>query len=71
MTRSFLRDTVTLTIIYILVMTHGLYEMFPGPPETFPENIGCFPGPFFDGNVDILAKICSYIFWVSGVLLCA
>ena len=39
-----LRATVTLT--YIPVMTPGLYDRFPGPPETFPENIGWFPGPF-------------------------
>ncbi len=39
-----LRATVTLT--YIPVMTPGLYDRFPGPPETFLENIGWFPGPF-------------------------
>ena len=33
-----LRATVTLTY-----MTPGFYGTFPGPPETFPGNIGSFP----------------------------
>ena len=37
----------TVTLIYIPVMTPGLYDTFPGPPETFPGHIGWFPGPFF------------------------
>ena len=40
-------------------MTPGLYDMFPGLPETFPGHIRWFPGPFFSGNIDILAKIGS------------
>ena len=34
------------TLTYITVMTPGLYDRFPGPPKTFLENIGWFPGPF-------------------------
>ena len=49
----------TVTLTYIPVMTPGLYDKFPGPPETFPGNIRWFPGPFFYGNTDILAKIGS------------
>ena len=49
----------TVTLTYIPVMTPRLYDTFPGPPETFPEHIRWFPGPFFDGNIDILAKIGS------------
>ena len=37
-----LRATVTLT--YIPVMTTGLYDTFPGPPDTFPVYIGPCPG---------------------------
>ena len=40
-------------------MTPGLYDMFPGLPETFPGHIRWFPGPFFSGNIDILAEIGS------------
>ena len=60
----------TVTLTYISVMTPGLYDTFPGPAETCPGHIRGFPGPFFDGNIDILTQISSYIFWVSGVLLC-
>ena len=42
----------TIRLTYIPVMT-------PWPPETFPVHIRWFPGPFFDGNIDILAKIGS------------
>ena len=63
-----LRATVTLT--FITVMTPGLYDTFPGPPGTFPGHIRSFPGPFFDENIDILAKIASQMYWVSEVLLC-
>ena len=52
-----LKATVTLT--YIPVMTPGLYDTFPGPPGTFPGHIRWFPGPFFDENIDILAKTVS------------
>ena len=40
-----LRATITLT--YIPVMTPGLYDTLPGPPETFPGHIGWFPGPYW------------------------
>ena len=50
-----LRATVTLT--YIPVMTPGLYDTFPGPPETFPGHIRCF----FYGNIYNLAKIGSMV----------
>ena len=63
-----LRATVTLT--YIPVMTTGLYDTFPGPPGTFPGHIRWFPGPFFDENIDIFAKIGSQIYRVSEILLC-
>ena len=36
----------TVILIYIPVMTPGLYDTFPGPPETFPGHIGWFPGTF-------------------------
>ena len=36
----------TVTLIYIPVMTPGLYDTFPGPPGTFPGHIRSFPGPF-------------------------
>ena len=49
----------TVTLTYIPVMTPGLYDTFPGPPETFLGHIRWFPGPCFDGNTDILAKIGS------------
>ena len=39
-----LRATVTYTDIP--VMNPRLYNMFPGPPETFSWHIGSFPGPF-------------------------
>ena len=55
--KAYLVATVTLT--YIPVMIPGLYDMFPGPPGTFPGHIRSFPGPFFDENIDILAKIGS------------
>ena len=63
-----LRATVPLT--FIPVMTTALYDTFPGPPGTFSGHIRSFPGPFFDENIDILAKIGSQIYWVSEVLLC-
>ena len=63
-----LKATVTLT--YIPVMTPGLYDTFPGPPGTCPGHIRSFPGPFFDENITILAKISSQMYWVSEVLLC-
>ena len=53
-----LRATVTLT--YIPVMTPGLYDTFPWPPETFPGHIKWFPGPF-------LIKI--LIFYISSYFL--
>ena len=62
-----LRATVTLT--YIPVMTPGLYDTFPGPPGTFPGHIRTFPRPFFDENIDILAKIGSQTYLISEVLL--
>ena len=40
-----LRATVTLS--YIPVMTPGLFDKIPGPPETFLGHIRQFPGPFF------------------------
>ena len=36
----------TITVTYVPVMTPGLYDTFPAPPETFPGHIGWFPGPF-------------------------
>ena len=36
----------TITLIYIPVMTPGLYDTFPVHPETFPGQNGWFPGPF-------------------------
>ena len=40
-----LRATITLT--YVPVMIPGLYDTFPAHPETFPGQIGWFPGPFW------------------------
>ena len=40
-----LRAMVTLT--YIPVITSGLYDTFPGSPETFPWHIWSFPGRFW------------------------
>ena len=37
---------LTATLTYIPVMTPGIYDTFTGPPETFPENIEWFLGPF-------------------------
>ena len=39
-----LRATVPIT--YISLITPGLYDTFPGPPETFPVHVRWFPGPF-------------------------
>ena len=36
----------TVTLTYIPVMTPGLYDKFPRPPETFLGLIRWFPGPF-------------------------
>ena len=49
----------TVTSNNMPVMTPGLYDKFPRPPETFLGLIRWFPGPFL---------ISSYVFWVSGVI---
>ena len=36
----------TVPIIYISLITPGLYDTFPGPPETFPGHIRWFPAQF-------------------------
>ena len=44
----------TATCNYIPVMTHGLYDTFPGTPDTFPGHIGPFSWTSFHGYIDNL-----------------
>ena len=37
----------TVTLIYIPVLTPGLYDTFSVSPEAFPGHIGSFPGRFW------------------------
>ena len=60
-----LRNTVTLT--YIPVMTPGLYDRFPWPPETFPGHIRWIPVPFRGGKRCERCERCSCKDFPTGV----
>ena len=61
--------SATVTSTYILVMTPGLLDTFPGASWDISWAYWIVSWTIFDGNIDILARISSYIFWVSTVRL--
>ena len=61
--------SATVTSTYIPVMTPGLLDTFPGASWDISWAYWIVSWTIFDGNIDILARISSYIFWVSTVRL--
>ena len=49
-------------------MTHGLYDTFPVPPNTFPGHIRWFPGPFLIKILRLVHKFSGSVvtFFVSS-----
>ena len=61
--------SATVTLTYIPVMKPGLLDTFPGASWDISWAYWIVSWTIFDGNIDILARISSYIFWVSTVRL--
>ena len=61
--------SATITLTYIPVMTPELLDTFPGASWDISWAYWIVSWTIFDGNIDILARISSYIFWVSTVRL--
>ena len=61
--------SATVTSTYIPVMTPGLLDTFPGASWDISWAYWIISWAIFNRNIDILAQISSYIFWVSTVRL--
>ena len=61
--------SATVTSNYIPMMTPGLLDTFPGASWDISWVYWIISWAIFDRNIDILAQISSYIFWVSTVRL--
>ena len=61
--------SATITLNYIPVMTPGFLDTFPWASWDISWAYWIVSWTIFYGNIDILAQISSYVFWVTIVLL--